>query len=40
MYFQNEVGDMVCNRCRGDFMACECPVVHSRKCTIKNKEED
>ncbi len=39
MFKQNERGDSVCNRCRGDIYSCECPLLHTRKCLDDRSRE-
>lgn len=32
MYEENELGQSVCRLCHGDVYACDCPLVHTRRC--------
>lgn len=39
MTYQNESGDTVCRRCRGDWYGCDCPQVHSICCDNNPNKE-
>ncbi len=40
MCFQNENGDSVCIRCRGDIYSCECPLRHNPNCEKKDDSQE
>lgn len=33
MVEENDIGQSVCRKCKGDFYACDCPMIHVHSCS-------